>query len=479
MVTYRMAESIQYAAVDVLGLPKRDTPIGNRRQFVDDETWVRYTVEIDRADRADRPDRADRADRADRNGRGSHPADSTVEASAPPDDALQTGRGGETDESRLAFEKAGPRRKIFFDPADSRAAIVTCGGLAPGLNSVIRSIVTELHFHYHVPSILGIRKGYLGLNPAAGLEPVVLSPDLVDNIHTEGGTILGSSRGRQDENVMLDFLLHRGINMLFCIGGDGTLQAAAKIADAARRRNESVSVIGIPKTVDNDVYFCDRTFGFVTAVDAARNVLNVAHVEAKGIDRGIGLVKLMGRDAGFIACGATVSSQLVNYTLIPEVPFELYGPGGLLAHLEQRMDAREHALIVVAEGAGQHLFTDMELGTDASGNRRYGDIGHFLRDRIKQHFLDLGKPVEVKYINPSYIVRGVPVNSEDSILCDQLARDAVHAAMAGKTSCQVSYLNSRVVHVPLQLATGRKKRVDTTGPLWQAVLAATGQPPVF
>lgn len=433
-----MEESIQYASVDVLGPPERDTPVGNRRQFVDDETWVRYTVEIDR-----------------------------------------TGQNTEPDESRLAFEKAGPRRRIFFEPASTCAAIVTCGGLAPGLNSVIRSIVTELHFHYRVPSILGIRKGFLGLTPQSGLEPIALSPDMVDNIHTEGGTILGSSRGRQDENVMLDFLLKRGINVLFCIGGDGTLQAAAKIADAARQRNAPLSVIGIPKTVDNDVYFCDRTFGFVTAVDAARDVLNVAHVEAKGIDRGIGLVKLMGRDAGFIACGATVSSQLVNYTLIPEASFELHGPGGLLAHLEQRMDAREHALIVVAEGAGQHLFSDRDLGTDASGNQRYGDIGHFMRDTIKQHFIDIGKPVEVKYINPSYIVRGVPVNSEDSILCDQLARDAVHAAMAGKTSCQVSYLNGRVVYVPLRLAAGRKKQVDLTGPLWQAVLAATGQPPVF
>lgn len=461
MVSYGMAEAIHYAAVDTLGPPERDTPIRNRKQFVDDDTWVRHTVEIGPEDRADRA------------------GSLAVEASAAPDDAVRTGQGEAPDESLLAFEKAGPRRKIYFDPAISRAAIVTCGGLAPGLNSVIRSIVTELHFHYHVPSILGIRKGYLGLNPAAGLEPIVLTPDLVDNIHTEGGTILGSSRGRQDETVMLNFLLDRGINMLFCIGGDGTLQAAAKIATAAQQRDAPLAVIGIPKTVDNDVYFCDRTFGFVTAVDAARDVLNVAHVEAKGIDRGIGLVKLMGRDAGFIACGATVSSQLVNYTLIPEVPFTLHGPTGFFAHLEQRMDAREHALIVVAEGAGQNLFAEMELGTDASGNRRYGDIGHFLRDTIRQHFLDLGKPVEVKYISPSYIVRGVPVNSEDSILCDQLARDAVHAAMAGKTSCQVSYLNNRVVHVPLHLAAGRKKQVDLTGPLWQAVLAATGQPPVF
>ncbi|TVQ26951.1 MAG: ATP-dependent 6-phosphofructokinase [Spirochaetaceae bacterium] len=364
----------------------------------------------------------------------------------------------------------------MFYPASVRAAVVTCGGLAPGLNNVIRSLVTELHFHYGVRAILGIPRGYRGLNPAEGLAPRELTPDLVDNIHTEGGTILGSSRGRQDESVMLAYLKTLGVNLLFCIGGDGTLRGAEKIASAAMAQNEPIAVIGIPKTIDNDVYYCDRTFGYSTAVDAARDVLTVAHVEAKCADRGIGLVKLMGRDAGFIACGATVSSQQVNYTLIPEIPFELDGPRGLLAELEKRMDARSHAIIVVAEGAGQHLFPPEERSTDASGNTRYGDIGHMLRDRIKEYFARIGKPIEMKYINPSYTIRGVPANSEDSLLCDQLARDAVHAAMAGKTACQMSFLNNRVVHVPLSLAVGRTRRVDVHGPLWQSVLASTGQP---
>ena len=426
-----MAAKIEYARVDTIGTATRPSPITNRQQFVDDDTWVRYDVEV----------------------------------------------GVETED--LVFEKAGPRSTIYFDPAECRAAIVTCGGLAPGLNNVIRSIVTELHFHYKVSSILGVPKGYLGLNPASGLEPIPLTPDMVDNIHTEGGTILGSSRGRQDEQVMVDYLQDRKINLLFCIGGDGTLRAASKIAAAAKERDAPIAVIGIPKTIDNDVYYCDRSFGYSTAVNAAREVLTVAHVEAKGIDRGIGLVKLMGRDAGFIACGATVASQQVNYTLIPEVPFKLEGPGGLLFHLAQRMDERDHALIAVAEGAGQDLLSASDLGTDASGNPRYGDIGHFLRERIGEYFQRIRKPVEIKYINPSYIVRGVPADSEDSLLCDQLARDAVHAAMAGKTSCQVSFLNNRVVHVPLNLATGKKKQVDPTGPLWQSVLASTGQPPVF
>jgi 6-phosphofructokinase 1 len=377
------------------------------------------------------------------------------------------------------FEAAGPRQRLFFDPAQSRAAVVTCGGLAPGLNNVIRSIVMECRFHYGVPEVLGIQKGYAGLNPASGWPPVSLDPAALDDIHTEGGTILGSSRGRQDTGVMVDFLVAQGITQLFCIGGDGTLRGATAIADEVQRRGLAIAVIGIPKTIDNDVMFCDRTFGFGSAVDAARDMLEVAHVEAKAAERGIGLVKLMGRDAGFIACGATIASQKVNYTLIPEVPFALHDEGGLLHVLEERMERRDHALIAVAEGAGQELMADRDWGTDASGNRRYGDIGLFLREQISAYFAERRKPVEVKYINPSYLVRGIPANSEDSILCDRLARDAVHAAMAGRTACMVSLINNRMALVPLQRVTGQKRTVDLCGPLWQSVLAATGQPMTF
>ena len=416
--------------IQTLGPATHQTPIKNRRQCVSDEAWVRHVVEL---------------------------------------------RDGEPSEEEALFPKAGPREKLFFEPATCRAAIVTCGGLAPGLNTVIRSLVVELYYHYGVSEIWGIPKGYAGLNPASRLEPIKLTPDLVDDIHTEGGTILGSSRGRQDNDVMLDYMQEQGINQLYTIGGDGTQRAATEMAERVQERGLNIAIIGIPKTIDNDVYYCDRTFGYLTAIDAARDVLEVAHVEAKGVDRGIGLVKLMGRDAGFIACGATVSSQKVNYTLIPEIPLVLDGANGFLAELEQRMDRRDHALIVVAEGAGQEHFNEQNTAKDASGNRRYGDIGHHLRDRIQSHFEGIDKPVEVKYINPSYIVRGIPANSEDGILCDQLARNAVHAAMAGKTSCMVSLMNNRMVYVPLSMATGRKKQVDLLGPIWQAVLASTGQ----
>lgn len=425
---------MKYVYIDEIGTPEWPSPLTEREQYLKGTEWVRHDVDV---------------------------------------------KKGETPEEELVFERAGPRKKLFFDPARCRAGIVTCGGLAPGLNTVIRSIVMELHFHYGVPSVWGIPKGYAGLNPASGFEPITLTPEMVDDIHTEGGTILGSSRGRQDTEVMVDYMVDQGINQLYCVGGDGTMRAATEMAEVVRDRGLLISVIGIPKTIDNDVYFCDRTFGFATAVDAARDVLEVAHVEAKGAERGIGLVKVMGRDAGFIACGATISSQKVNYVLIPELPFKLQGPNGFLTELERRMDARDHALIAVAEGAGQDLIAAEELGADASGNKRYADIGHFVRDQIDDYFNSINKPVEIKYINPSYLVRGIPANSEDGILCDHLARDAVHAAMAGKTCCMVSFINNRMVYVPLPMSTGKKKHVDLSGPLWQAVLASTGQPSRF
>lgn len=420
--------------IQTLGPASIPSPVTYRESFVSDDSWIQFNVEV---------------------------------------------LNGIEPEDNVRFEKAGPRAQIYFAPAESRAAVVTCGGLSPGLNNVIRSLVTELHFHYGVPEIWGIRNGYMGLNPDKKLSPIVLSPALVDDIHTEGGTILGTSRGRQDTGRMVDYLEKNRITQLFCVGGDGTLRGAIEMAEEIRRRGLPIAIIGIPKTIDNDVYYCDRTFGFLTAVEAASDVIEIAHVEAKSAPRGIGLVKVMGRDAGFIACGTTISSQKVNFTLIPELNFDLEGPGGFLDHLTERMNRRDHAIVLVAEGAGQRFFDGEDMGTDASGNRRYGDIGLFLRERIDAHFKTIGKPVEVKYIDPSYIVRGIPANSEDSILCDQLARGAAHAAMAGKTDCMIANMHNRCVHVPLHMTVGRIKQVDLTGPIWPSVLAATGQSSVM
>lgn len=374
------------------------------------------------------------------------------------------------------FEKAGPREKLFFEPRQSRAAIVTCGGLCPGLNNVIRSAFMELHHHYGVPEILGLRYGYAGLNPAAGEPPIRLTAEMVDDIHEDGGTILGTSRGPQPTDVMVDFLAERGINVLLCTGGDGTLRGARDIALEAIKRKLPIAVVGIPKTIDNDVMYIARTFGMTTATDKAREVLDCAHNEAKSVYNGVGLVKVMGRDAGFIAVCATIASQEVNFTLIPEVPLHLDGPKGFLEVLRRRLEARHHAVVVVAEGAGQDLLAGAGEQRDASGNKLHADIGPFLKERILAHMKQAKTPGEVKYFDPSYIVRSVPANTEDAMLCDQLARNAVHAAMAGKTNLVIGLWNGLYTHVPIPLASSAKKQVRPDGPLWSSVLAATGQP---
>ena len=378
-------------------------------------------------------------------------------------------------EPGLDFERAGPRRRIFFEPGRTRAAIATCGGLCPGLNNVLRSVFLELHHRYGVRDVYGIRYGYAGLDPARGHEPVRLTCELVDRIHLQGGTVLGTSRGPVDPAVALDFLEDQEINVLFCVGGDGTQRGAHALHLEAERRGYPLAVVGVPKTIDNDIEYVWRTFGFGTAVAQAVYVIDSAHAEARSVLNGVGLVKLMGRDAGFIACGATLASQEVNFTLIPEVPFDLDGQHGFLNSLHERLAARGHAVVVVAEGAGQELVGGAEPGRDGSGNPKLKDIGLFLKDRIEKHFEGRSFHPIVKYFDPSYIVRSRPANREDTLLCDQFARNAVHAAMAGRTDILIGLWYNVFVHVPIPMATVSKRRVLPTGEIWSSVLAATGQ----
>lgn len=380
---------------------------------------------------------------------------------------------------RTAFEIAGPRNRIYWQPSNVRAGIVTCGGLCPGINNVIRGIVLELWYAYGVRSILGFRYGYEGLVPGIAQEPMLLHPAEVGRIHREGGTVLGSSRGQQDPVAVVENLEQLGINQLYVIGGDGTIRGGMAIVAEAERRGLPLSVIGVPKTIDNDIMFIDRSFGFESAYTEAVRVINSAHVEAKGARGGVGLVKLMGRHAGFIACQAAVASTDVNVVLIPEVPLALEGDGGLLAFLEKRLALSGHAVIVVAEGAGQGLFASAASGTDASGNARLQDIGPLLRDQIIAHFKQRQIEMSLKYIDPSYHIRSVAASPSDSVYCWNMARNAVHAAMAGNTAMLVGRWHGRFVHVPMELATRQRKEVDPTGDLWMSVVEATGQPTAF
>ncbi len=374
-----------------------------------------------------------------------------------------------------SFENAGPRRKIFFNPSDAKAAIVTCGGLCPGLNNVIRALVMELYYQYGVKTIYGVPYGYEGLIPSYGHGFIELVPDMVDEIHANGGTMLGSSRGNQSVPAMVDTLEKNGISMLFTIGGDGTLRGAKSICDEISRRGLSIAVVGVPKTIDNDISFVDRTFGFATAVAEATKVLGSAHEEARGARNGIGLVRVMGRDSGFIAAYTALASNVVNYVLLPEVPFRLRGEGGLLDHLHRRLKAKKHAVILVAEGAGQEYFEGEKM-RDASGNVKHGDIGVLLRDEIGSHFKKMDFHINIKYIDPSYIIRSIPASPDDAVYCIMLAQNAVHGAMAGKTGMLVGRWNNYFTFIPLQLAVQKRKKVEPDGYLWSIVKGATGQP---
>ena len=374
----------------------------------------------------------------------------------------------------MFFEPAGPRTHLYFDPGKVKCAIVTCGGLCPGLNDVIRAIVMEAHYAYGVAAVIGIRYGLEGFIPSFKHKVVELTPDDMSDIHQFGGTILGSSRGPQPPEEIVDALERMNVGILFVIGGDGSMKAASLIMDEVRRRNLRMSIIGIPKTIDNDINFVPQSFGFETAVDKAAEIIRCAHVEAEGVPYGIGMVKLMGRESGFIAAQATLAMREVNFVLIPEAPFALEGEGGLLPALEQRLTTRGHAVVVVAEGAGQHLLQATGK-RDASGNPVLGDIISLLRDSFASYFKTRNLPISMKHIDPSYIIRSVPANANDRVYCGFLGQYAVHAAMAGKTDMVVAKIMDRYVHLPLSMVTDVRRRLNTRSPFWRAVLESTGQ----
>jgi 6-phosphofructokinase 1 len=373
-------------------------------------------------------------------------------------------------------EKAGPRELIYFDPSKVHAAIVTCGGLCPGLNNVIRAVVMSLWYTYGVKNISGIRNGYRGFLPEYQLSLIDLNPDVVGDIHKHGGTFLGSSRGGGERvSEIVDCLERMNVSILFSIGGDGTQKGSLRIADEIEKRGLKIGVIGIPKTIDNDLSFIQKSFGFETAVSKAVEAVSGAHTEAKCAINGIGIVKLMGRESGFITAHTAIATNDVNFVLVPEVPFALDGPCGLLMHLKERLARRKHAVIVIAEGAGQDLLPQSST-KDASGNTVLADIGLFVKGKIATFFKEREIEVNIRYIDPSYIIRSTPAEPSDSIYCTRLGNYAVHAAMAGKTKMLVSLINNTFVHVPIALAVGKRNTIDPEGPLWRDVIQATGQP---
>ncbi|MBW6479288.1 MAG: ATP-dependent 6-phosphofructokinase [Bacteroidales bacterium] len=382
----------------------------------------------------------------------------------------------EKDEMPISFEKAGPQKHLFFKPENTKVAIVTCGGLCPGVNNVIQGLVNQLFYRYKVSQIMGIQYGFQGFIKSYNHPVIELKPKSIDKIHLFGGTLLGTSRGKQDIAKIVDRLCELEIDILFCIGGDGTLRGAHAIHLEIVRRDLKISVAGIPKTIDNDIGFIDKSFGFETAFTIAGDIIRFAHNEAIGAWNGIVIIKLMGRHSGFIAANAALAIREVNFVLIPEDPFDFYGPKGFLKALCKRLENRHHALVVVAEGAGQNFFDDSEKGTDASGNVKNKDIGLFLKQKITEELQATKFPFTLKYIDPSYILRSAPANANDSKFCGLLAQNAVHAAMAGKTDFVAGHWNDHFTLVPIPIAVSATKKIDADGELWWNVLETTGQP---
>ena len=382
-------------------------------------------------------------------------------------------------EDHSGFEVAGPREKIYFDPRKVRVAIVSCGGLCPGINAVIRALVMHLSYRYKVKDIFGIKYGYQGLSQNGDHSFVRLHPESLVDLHETGGSFLGSSRGAPSAQEMLTSLADQKINILFTIGGDGTMRGARAISQASQQMGYHLSVIGVPKTIDNDIPYVKQSFGFDTAVSIAHQAIQSAHLEAEGYQNGIGMVKLMGRQSGYIAASATLAAGHVNFCLVPEVPFELEGKNGLFTLLEQRLKSRKHALIVVAEGAGQHFFKNIDLGRDASGNPKLANIGLYLKDRISEYFKSKHQSISMKYIDPSYLIRSAPANPSDQLFCARLAQNAVHAAMAGKTEMLIGYWHGSMTHVPLSALDDYRQAINPDGNLWFNVLETTGQPNSF
>ncbi|MFW5887957.1 MAG: ATP-dependent 6-phosphofructokinase [Bacteriovoracia bacterium] len=373
----------------------------------------------------------------------------------------------------LSFEIAGPRAKTFFEPSKTTCAIVTCGGLCPGVNNVIRSLVLHLHHGYGVKKILGFRHGYQGLVPNFFHVPMKLDPETVKDINGMGGTILGTSRGPQDVTIMVDTLEKLGVDCLFTIGGDGTLRGANALYQEVKKRGLNISIIGIPKTIDNDLMFIDKTFGFETAFSEAARAIRSAHTEASAAPNGVGIVKLMGRHSGYVASYAALALREVNLVLIPEQKFTLEK---VYEYTKERIKRRGHIVIVIAEGAGQDIIHEGEVTRDASGNIKLKDIGRFISDNIKVHFKKEKTPLDVKYIDPSYMIRSAPAYPTDSVFTGYLAHYAGDAAMSGKTGLAVGYWKGNYTHLTLSMATSQRNIISMESELWRSVLRSTGQP---
>ncbi|MEW5303819.1 MAG: hypothetical protein WDW36_006474 [Sanguina aurantia] len=367
--------------------------------------------------------------------------------------------------------RCGPRKTIYLDPKKVCAAVVTCGGLCPGLNDVVQNIVYTLA-DYGVPedNILGIRYGLRGFYERDA-KPITLTRSLVDGIQLKGGTMLGTSRGGANIREIVRRIDLWGLNMVFVVGGNGGNAAAHAIQEECEAQGVICSVVGVPKSIDNDILLIDRCFGFETAVEEAQRALLAAKVEASSARNGLGVVKLMGRQSGFIAMQASMASGVVDICLIPEISFNLEK---VCEHVARCIEAKGHCVVCLAEGAGQDLIQDStSLGTDQSGNPILEDIGLFLKNKFKEFFKG---EADIKYIDPTYMIRAIPTTSNDRIYCKVLGQGAVHGAFAGFTDITVGLISTHYVYLPIPTIIQAPRKVNPKGRRWNRLITGINQP---
>jgi len=363
-------------------------------------------------------------------------------------------------------------KHIWWEPKKVKAALITAGGLCPGLNSIIQGVTNCLWRDYGVRQIVGITAGYNGLSDPAKHPSMLLTPELVEDIHMRGGSILKAGRGGFNAAKICETLRAGGYTHLFVIGGDGTQYAGHLLYVEARKQKLPISVVGVPKSIDNDVLFVDRTFGFDSAVEAAAGVIRNGWVEATSCPNAVGIVKLMGRDAGFVAAHAALASNLVDLVLVPEVEVEMED---VLQFVDATLAHKGHMVVVVAEGAGQaHVATGQK---DASGHTVYGDVGVYLRDTLNKHLKPKGG--RTFYIDPSYIIRSVPPTPNDHIYCARLANNAVHTAMRGYTGVCVGAIHNIIVILKSKLIASGKKQLKIKSSTWQSCVQVCSMPEVL
>ncbi len=331
--------------------------------------------------------------------------------------------------------------------------ILTSGGDAPGLNAAIRGVARTAINQYGI-KVIGIEQGFRGLMQGLGHE---LTPNELSGILTRGGTILGTSRekpfkiGQEAVDAIKENYKKWNLDALVCIGGNGTNTTASKL------QQEGLNVIGLPKTIDNDLAETDITFGFHTAVSVATEAIDRLHTTAHSHSR-IMIIEVMGHKAGWLGLYAGIAGG-GDVILIPEIPYDIEP---IARHVKKRQeDGHPFSIIVVAEGALS--VEEAKLDKKAFKKARK-DMPYSIAYRIAKELRD-ATDLEPRVTVLGYLQRGGTPVPYDRVLATQCGTTAAHMAARGEFGKMVAMVNGVPTGVPLENVAGKIKKVPTDHPL--------------